>query len=137
MCDCKYFVHQPDESQPIPVNPIDIPEIPVHVKKILDMRDALVQEDYDEVYHILYSIASPNFDKLEPWEELEKKSEWQPPIPVNQDDYWKKRYEAAEKLLFGMGNFFDGKGSFEDMKSAAKDWVQLKSVQTDPEKMEK
>jgi len=41
-------------------------------EKILKARDSFVEKDYDEVWHWLYSIASPNYDKIEPWEELEK-----------------------------------------------------------------
>ena len=39
---------------------------------ILKARDAFVRDDFDEVWHSLYKIASPNFDKIEPWDELEK-----------------------------------------------------------------
>lgn len=41
-------------------------------EKILKARDAFVEKDYDEVWHWLYSIASPNYDKTEPWEDLER-----------------------------------------------------------------
>ena len=41
-------------------------------EKILRARDAFVERDYDEVWHWLYSIASPNYDKTEPWEDLER-----------------------------------------------------------------
>ena len=43
-------------------------------KKLLLIRDAIIQEDYDEAYHQLYSIASPNFDKDcdNVWKELEE-----------------------------------------------------------------
>lgn len=40
--------------------------------KILKARDAFVEGDYDNVWHWIYSIASPNYDKTDPWEELEK-----------------------------------------------------------------
>jgi len=40
-------------------------------EKILKVRDAIIEQDYNEAWHWLYSIASPGFDKLEPWEELE------------------------------------------------------------------
>jgi hypothetical protein len=36
------------------------------------MRDALVRQELDEAYHILYSIASPNFDKTNTWDAIEK-----------------------------------------------------------------
>lgn len=39
---------------------------------ILKVRDNIAQNDYNEAYHWLYAIASPHFDKYEPWEELEK-----------------------------------------------------------------
>ncbi len=45
------------------------PEI---AKKIIATRDAITHEDYDEAWHQLYSIASPEFDKTEPWKELEE-----------------------------------------------------------------
>jgi hypothetical protein len=41
-------------------------------EKILKARDSFVEKDYDEVWHWLYSIASPNFDKTEPWKDLER-----------------------------------------------------------------
>jgi dihydroneopterin aldolase len=48
------------------LNQIDVAE------KILRARDAFVMKDYNEVWHWLYSIASPNHDKPEPWEDLER-----------------------------------------------------------------
>jgi len=47
---------------------------PSVAKKLLIIRDALIKKDYEEAYHQLYSIASPNFDKNcdEVWDELEK-----------------------------------------------------------------
>lgn len=47
-------------------------------KKILAVRDELIKEDYQEAFHQLYSIASPGFDKYEPWAELEALSEAKP-----------------------------------------------------------
>jgi len=47
-------------------------------KKILAVRDELIKEDYQEAFHQLYSIASPGFDKYEPWAELESLSEAKP-----------------------------------------------------------
>lgn len=41
-------------------------------EKILKARDAFVEREYDEVWHWLYSIASPNYDKTDPWEDLER-----------------------------------------------------------------
>ena len=41
-------------------------------EKILKVRDAYIENDIEDVWHHLYSIASPNFDKKEPWQELEK-----------------------------------------------------------------
>lgn len=46
--------------------------VSVEAEKILLIRDALVAKDYNEAFHILYSIASPNFDKHDPWEEVER-----------------------------------------------------------------
>lgn len=39
---------------------------------ILKIRDALALENIDEAYHYLYQIASPDFDKINPWSELER-----------------------------------------------------------------
>lgn len=50
----------------------DVTMHPDIAKKILAIRDELVKQDYQEAFHILYSIASPEFDKIEPWAELEK-----------------------------------------------------------------
>lgn len=38
---------------------------------ILQVRDALALKDYDEAYHLLYQIVSPDFNKVDPWRELE------------------------------------------------------------------
>ena len=40
--------------------------------KLIKIREALVRNELDEAYHILYSIASPNFDKIQTWGALEK-----------------------------------------------------------------
>lgn len=40
--------------------------------QVLRVRAALVLKDYDEANHQLYAIASPMFDKLEPWAQLER-----------------------------------------------------------------
>jgi hypothetical protein len=46
--------------------------LPADVKaKLLACRDAMVDGDYDEAWHQLYSIASPKFSKYDPWKELE------------------------------------------------------------------
>ncbi len=52
---------------------------------ILFARDEFVKKDYDEVWHQLYKAASPNFDKTEPWEELEALAKYnsQNPGPAN------------------------------------------------------
>jgi len=52
---------------------------PEVARKLLQIRDLLIvavpgKADDDELYHILYSIASPNFDKTNPWEEMENKA---------------------------------------------------------------
>ena len=45
--------------------------------KILKIRDAMIEKDYNEAWHWLYQIASPNFDKNceDVWTELEKLAE--------------------------------------------------------------
>lgn len=45
--------------------------------KILRVRDLLVEKDYDEAYHVLYSIADPAYTSFTPWADLERAS--QPP----------------------------------------------------------
>jgi hypothetical protein len=45
---------------------------PEVARKLLAIRDELAKPDYDEAYHILYSIANPKFDSYQPWELLEK-----------------------------------------------------------------
>lgn len=68
-------------------------ELPADViDKILKARDALVERDVDEAYHQLYSIASPYFDKLEPWAQLEAK------LPLTAAGDGKAR-EAIEDIL--------------------------------------
>lgn len=50
----------------------DQQQIPKDVaEKILKVRDAFIERDPSEAWHWLYNIASPNYDKKEPWEELE------------------------------------------------------------------
>ena len=41
-------------------------------EKILRARDAIVEGDYEEAYHCLYSIANLEFDSIDPWGELEE-----------------------------------------------------------------
>jgi hypothetical protein len=53
-------------AQPLPSMRQDL------AKKLLAIRDEFAKEDYNEAYHILYSIANPGFDSYEPWEYLEK-----------------------------------------------------------------
>lgn len=43
--------------------------------KILRVRDLLVEKDYDEAYHVLYSIADPSYTSFTPWAELERTAE--------------------------------------------------------------
>lgn len=45
-------------------------------QRLLLVRDALVNKDFDEAYHQLYGIASPNYDDYFPWAELEKIAEY-------------------------------------------------------------
>lgn len=40
--------------------------------KLLELRDALIIKDIDEAYHILYSLADPDFNKINPWHEWEE-----------------------------------------------------------------
>jgi hypothetical protein len=49
-----------------------------HALCLLKVRDNFAKLDYTEAYHWLYAIASPQFDKYEPWEELEKIAEGEP-----------------------------------------------------------
>lgn len=51
-------------------NPETLPRDIKH--KLIKIREALVRNELDEAYHILYSIASPNFDKIQTWDALEK-----------------------------------------------------------------
>jgi hypothetical protein len=47
--------------------------VSVPAAKLLAIRDALAyHHDMAEAYHILYGIASPEYDKFEPWAELER-----------------------------------------------------------------
>lgn len=41
-------------------------------KKILLLRDALVQDNISEAYHQLYSIADPSFSSHTPWKVIEE-----------------------------------------------------------------
>lgn len=59
-------------SQPSCLGTVSSSLPPDVAEKILKVRDAFVKRDYDEVWHWLYSIASPNYDKTEPWEDLER-----------------------------------------------------------------
>jgi len=48
---------------------------PDTAKKLLECRDLLIESENDnseQVYHILYSIASPKFDKIKTWDEMER-----------------------------------------------------------------
>ena len=80
MIDAKHIVSLLDEAkildrkqnQPSCLGAVSRSLQPDVAKKILKARDAFVEKDYDEVWHWLYSIASPNYDKTEPWEDLER-----------------------------------------------------------------
>lgn len=50
---------------------------PETARKLLKIRDALVNNDINEAYHYLYQIASPSYDKMadEVWKSLEEKAE--------------------------------------------------------------
>ena len=41
-------------------------------KLLLKIRDEIAKENISEAYHALYEIASPDFDKTEPWENIER-----------------------------------------------------------------
>lgn len=59
----------------LPVGKLEEKEVSPRVAKLLlGIRDELAKLDQcpEEAYHLLYQIASPNFDKTEPWAELEK-----------------------------------------------------------------
>lgn len=61
-----------DAANVVQVNP-NTALLPSDVaEKILKARDAFVEKDYNEVWHWLYSIASPNYDKPNPWDDLER-----------------------------------------------------------------
>lgn len=40
--------------------------------QLLCIRNALVVNDYDTAYELLYAIADPNFTSIEPWAEMER-----------------------------------------------------------------
>ncbi len=40
-------------------------------QKLVECRDAILSQDYDEAWHQLYAIADPEFASLNPWEVLE------------------------------------------------------------------
>lgn len=44
--------------------------------KLLKIRDCLIDDDVKGAYHILYSIACPDINSLEPWKKLETLAEW-------------------------------------------------------------
>jgi len=41
-------------------------------KLILKIRDSYIEQDFEDVWHFLYQIASPNFDKFQAWGEIER-----------------------------------------------------------------
>lgn len=55
---------------------------PEVAKKLINMRDEYIKGDFEEVWHILYTIASPNFDKYsdEVWEEMERMAKNKPSL---------------------------------------------------------
>lgn len=69
-------------------------------EKLIAVRDALVVKDIEEAYHQLYQIADPEFVSYTPWAEIVKAA--QSPSEDREaveEDYWKKRCEAAEKVI--------------------------------------
>lgn len=46
--------------------------LPADIKqKLIAIRDALVKDDINEAYYVLYSIADPDFKTFFPWEALQ------------------------------------------------------------------
>ena len=41
-------------------------------KLILKIRDSYIEQNFEDVWHFLYQIASPNFDKFQAWGEIER-----------------------------------------------------------------
>ena len=43
-------------------------------KLILQIKDSVIRDDMEDVYHYLYQIASPDYDKLfdDVWSEIEE-----------------------------------------------------------------
>jgi len=66
---CGYLTIQ---KQPIS-QPLSRDMSPRIAKQLLLIRDALIKDEGDEAYNLLYEIASPNFDKMhdEVWKEVE------------------------------------------------------------------
>lgn len=96
--------------EPIPVNQDDIE----FQKYLSEARDAFVVTMYGQDTRL--RVAAENiliaFDQL--------RERLQQPTPVNQDDYWKKRCEAAELLLGNIGrnvNRFPGYIEWQQLKS--------------------
>ena len=51
----------------------DILLLPKDIRvNLLKIRDALIAENKDEAYHILYSMVDPGFAEKDPWKKLEK-----------------------------------------------------------------
>jgi hypothetical protein len=77
-----------------------------HALCLLKVRDNFAKQDYNEAYHWLYAIASPKFDKYEPWEELEKIADGESPttvdVPVERVEI-KKLIETIERKMYGGG----------------------------------
>jgi len=66
--------NEPDESTKLSIPNIGISLSPDIAENILKVRDAIIEKDYDEAWHWLYTIASPNYDKTadEVWTDLER-----------------------------------------------------------------
>lgn len=47
---------------------------PKQAKALLQLKDLIVKQDKVdyEMYHLVYTIANPQFDKLDPWGDVEK-----------------------------------------------------------------
>jgi len=54
----------------------DVLSLPKDIRmKLLKIRAALIKEDKDEAFHIIYSIADPSFMEKLPWKDLEESVE--------------------------------------------------------------
>ena len=72
---CKEYKRLLDEeSKQLNLPPVSNLCSPAVAKQIIAVRDAIVANDYEEAYHQLYLIGSPNCDKYadDVWKDIEK-----------------------------------------------------------------